>query len=107
MRASSMACERLELFHAVLRSSLDARTEALVTGGRNGNFGCTGDSWRWGEVCVAPQADWKRPVGFWILGECFWKVKLGRGGLVQEFAGMWIFGQEEGTTVCGVGFEVW
>ena len=91
MRASLVASEGLELLHAVLRSSLDARTEALMTGGRNGNFGCSRGRRRWGVVCVAPQADWKLLVDFWMLGEGIGMLRLGRGGLRWKFAGVWIF----------------
>ena len=40
-----------------------------------------------GECCVALWAERRVLASFWRLGERFWKVKLGRGGLVQEFAG--------------------
>ena len=35
-------------------------------------------------------------MGFWRLGDGFWKLKLGFGGQVRELAGMWISGQKSG-----------
>ena len=94
MRASSVASEGLELLHAVLWSSLDARTEALMTGGRNGNFGCSRGRRRWGVVCVALWAERRVPVDFWRFGECFWKLNWVCGGWRKELASVWIFGQK-------------
>ena len=58
-------------------------------------------------VFVAPQAEWRRPVGSWVLGEASWGVEFGHGGLRMELAVGLIFGQKTGQlfvveeAVCG------
>ena len=106
MRASSVARERLERLHAVLRSSLNAWKEVLKLGGRSSTFGCCRNSQRWVEVPVAPQARWKLPADFWRSSDGFWMDKLVCGGLVREFAGRLIFGQKKGKVfvVLGLGY---
>ena len=42
-------------------------------------------------VYVAPWAERKLLVDFWMLGEASWGVELGRGLLEREFAGGLIF----------------
>ena len=96
LEVSSAAREDWDRLQAVLRCSLDARAQVLQAGGRKGIFRCTGDCQRWRVVSVAPQAERKRPVDFWTLGEGCWRVKLGRGGLGWEFADVWISGQKLG-----------
>ena len=91
-----MACEYLDPLQVLLRCSLNSWTRALQTGGRNGCFGFSQGCRRWGEVLVAPWADWRLLVGFWMLGECRWRVKLGFGSLVQELADVVISGQKKG-----------
>ena len=48
----------------------------------------------WRVRSVAPQARWRLPADSWMLGECFWKARLGRGLLEKEIAVGWISGRK-------------
>ena len=43
-------------------------------------------------VSVAPQAERKRPVDFWMFGEGVWRLGLDSEGLRREFANGLNFG---------------
>ena len=57
------------------------------------------------ERCVAPRAEQEGPVGFWKLGEGFWKPGSGSGGLVQELAGGGISSSKLGQLFVVVGLN--
>ena len=65
-------------------------------GGRNRDFWVHRGSRRWGVVRVAPQAEWKVPVGFWRFGDGVGMFGLDNGGLWWKLADVWIFGQKKG-----------
>ena len=54
-------------------------------------------------VSVAPWAEWKRPVGFWMSGEGVGMLELVCGGLGWKFAGEVIFGHKMGEVFVVVG----
>ena len=84
MQASSAACERLDLLHGVLRSSLDAWKGVLKPVEEIACVGWTASRLRWGECRVAPRAERKVPVGSWMLSEGVWRLGLGSGDLWRE-----------------------
>ena len=85
---------RLELLRGVLRSLLNGWSEASTTSGRNGTFGCTADSRRWGRRFVAPWAEQRLPVNFWCFDECVGRLRLVCGLLEKEMADGGFSGRE-------------
>ena len=57
-------------------------------------FGCSRFYRRWGEGSVAPRAEWRAPVGCWVLSEGDWRFELGSGVLWWKVADWVNFGQK-------------
>ena len=107
MEGSSTAFGRLVLLNALLRSLLSAWNGALQAGTINGFFGFSQSRLRWGELVVAPRADRKVPVEFWLLSEGLRMFGRAGGGLEEKIGTGRIFWQEVlqvfevGDLVCG------
>ena len=94
LEASPAAREDRDPLQAMLWCFLDARTQACRLAEEVGSFGCCRDYQRWGERSVAPRAEWRALVDFWVSGKCVWRLELGCGGLCWKVADGSDFGQK-------------